>query len=440
MPFHAKEEETLDPDGLVKLQRQRLSQMLRDVLAGNAFYRRKFAGIAFDPRSDPLDRLPYTTRQEIQQDQLDHPPYGSDLTYDLKRYSRLHQTSGSSGVPLRWLDTPETWDRWKHYWGIIYRAAGLTSEDRLIFPFSFGPFIGFWSAFESAVALGNLALPAGGMTTTARLRYMLDNNVTFVCCTPTYALRMAEVAQTEGIDLKSSSVRGLIVAGEPGGSIAATRSQIETSFGARVFDHCGMTEMGPWGFECLEARGGMHVLETDFIAEVVDRDTGRPVPDSEPGELVLTNLGRVGSPLIRYRTGDQVRLTRNRCTCGRWFAWAEGGILGRIDDMIVIRGNNVFPSAVEGIVREFDEIAEFQLVLDRQAAMPQLRIVIELRDEGASSVEGSKRVAGLTDRLARAVRDRLHFSPEIAIAKPGSLPRFEMKARRVVRLGKNAPD
>ncbi len=315
-----------------------------------------------------------------------------------------------------------------------------------MFPFSFGPFLGFWCGFESAVDLGNLCLPAGGMTTTARLRYLLDNAVTFVCCTPTYALRMVEVAATEGIDLRASAVRGLIVAGEPGGNIAATRARIESCWGGRVFDHVGMTEIGPWGFECLQSPGGVHVNECEFIAEVIDADTANPVPDGGSGELVLTNLGRTGSPLIRYRTGDQVRLSRGRCPCGRWFSRVEGGILGRVDDMLVIRGNNVVPSAVEGIIREFDEVAEFSMELDEQGSMAELRIVLEPRTLASRGFQpartsaqdkacGSQSVdlAGLAEQLTNAIRDRLHFTPRVTLVKPGSLPRFEMKADRVVR-------
>ncbi len=427
MTYQAPEEERLQRDALARLQRRKLGELLEEVCATNAFYQRKLAALSFDPLSDPLDRLPLTTRAQIQQDQLDHPPYGSNLTCPLSRYIRLHQTSGSMGTPLRWLDTSESWEWLKRCWAAIYRAAGLTPDDRLIFPFSFGPFLGFWAGFESAISLGNLCLPAGGMTTIARLRYLLASAVTFVCCTPTYALRMAEVAAEEGIDIRASAVRGLIVAGEPGGNIPATRTRIESRWGARVFDHVGMTEVGPWGFECLESGGGIHVNECEFIAEVLDPDTGKPIPDGEPGELVMTNLGRTASPLIRYRTGDQICLTREHCACGRWFARAQGGILGRIDDMLVVRGNNVFPSAVEGIIREFDEVAEFCIQVDQQGTMAELRIKIEPRAFARAETPR------LGDRVVQAIRDRLHFTPQVTLVEPGSLPRFEMKARRVIR-------
>lgn len=422
MAYFVAEQERLGCDELVSLQRRRLAAMMERVLASNPFYAKKFSGVAFDAETGNVQSLPFTTRQEIQQDQQDHPPYGTNLTYPLDRYVRQHQTSGTSGRPLRWLDSADDWAWFRHCWGIIYRAADVGPQDRFIFPFSFGPFIGFWAAFESALAMGNFCLPAGGMTTSARLRYLMENEVTVIGCTPTYALRMAEVAVDEGIDLAGSSVRSLIVAGEPGGNVPSTRARIESAWGARVFDHAGMTEIGPWGFECVEAPGGMHVIESEFIAELIDPDGDQPVPDGEIGELVLTNLGRIGSPLIRYRTGDQVRLTRGLCVCGRSFARVEGGILGRSDDMVIIRGNNVFPSAVEGILRGFDEVAEFRVEVDPGASVTELRIEVE-----PGSSEGADR---LGQRIDRAVRDRLHFRPVLRMVAPGTLPRFEMKAQR----------
>ncbi len=425
MAYFCREEELLRPDRLRNLQNRKLADLITAVRNSNPFYQRLWGNLEFDPIHDPLDVLPFTTRESIQQDQRDHPPYGSNLTFPLSRYHRLHQTSGSSGAPVRWLDTLESWDWWKRCWGVIYRAAGVTAEDRFVFPFSFGPFVGFWGAFEAAASMGNLSLAAGGMTTTARLQYLLENKATLVCCTPTYALRMAEVAGEGGIDLRRSAVRGLIVAGEPGGNIPSTRARIEDAWGARVFDHAGMTEIGPWGFECEESPGGLHVLESEFIAEVIDPNTGRALADGETGELVLTNLGRVGSPLLRYRTGDLVRLIRGGCACGRWFARAEGGILGRLDDMLIIRGNNVFPSAVEGVLRAIDEVAEFRLEALPQGSMTELRIVVEPTKHADPT--------GLAARVTEAVRDRFHFRPLVTVASTGSLPRFEMKANRVVR-------
>ncbi|MCG8407463.1 MAG: AMP-binding protein [Phycisphaerales bacterium] len=429
MAFHIQEEETLDRNRLSELQNRKFAAMLEHVLRTNAFYQRKLNAESTNAVFD-FHQLPFTTRREIQQDQAGHPPYGTNLTYPADAYVRFHQTSGTSGAPMRWLDRAEDWAWWKRCWGVIYRAAGVTDQDRFIFPFSFGPFIGFWAAFESAVSLGNLCLPAGAMTTKARLNFMTEHDVTFVGCTPTYALRMAEVASEEGIDLAGSTVRGLIVAGEPGGNIPATRAKIESSWGARVFDHTGMTEIGPYGFECVEARGGVHIHESEFIAEVIDPETTEPVSEGKSGELVLTNLGRWGSPLIRYRTGDHVRLTRERCSCGRWFARMEGGILGRIDDMLIIRGNNVYPATIEAILRQFPGVAEFRMEVEERDAMADLRIDVEPTPDA----DGVR----LKAEIADAIRDRLNFRPSVSLVAPGELPRFEMKARRLVRHGKRS--
>jgi phenylacetate-CoA ligase len=423
--YYNPAEELLEPQPLQQLQRQKLARLLQEITGPNRFYTRKFAGISFDPLRDPLEKLPFTTRKELELDQLENPRYGSNLTYPFDRYCRLHQTSGSVGRPMRWLDTRESWNWFKDLWGTIYRAAGLRPEDRLMFPFSFGPFIGFWAAFESALHLGNLSVAAGGMTTTGRLQLLLDHEITFVCCTPTYALRMAEVARAEGIDLAGSKVAKLVVAAEPGGSIPEIRNRIESAWGARVYDHTGMTEIGSLGFECHEAPGGVHLNEGECIAEVIDPATGRPVPDGELGELVLTNLGRWGSPLIRYRTNDQVRITRDKCRCGRWFARMEGGIVGRYDDMITVRGNNVFPAGVESVIRRFPEIAEFRVTIVGTGALAEMKIEIEPTTPDTDPT--------LCDRLARAVHGALSFRAQVTTVTCGSLPRFEMKARRFIR-------
>lgn len=429
MPFHAPADEQLDRNRIAALQQEKLASLLQAASAGNGFYRAKLAGIDPASAARSIESLPFTTKDELLADQAAHPPYGTNLSFPVRDYCRYHQTSGSTGAPLRCLDRATDWQWWKHCWAVIFRAAGVTANDRFVFPFSFGPFIGFWAAFECAVDMGNLCLPAGGMTTRARLRYLLDNGVTFVCCTPTYALHMAEAAAAEGLDLAASPVRALIVAGEPGGSIPATRERIESAWGARVFDHAGMTEVGAYAFECVERPGGLHVTESEFIAEVIDPATLRPVSDGQAGELVLTNLGRIGNPAIRYRTGDVVRLSRGRCACGRWFARIEGGILGRIDDMVIIRGNNVFPAAFEGILRRFADIAEYRVAVTEAAGLAELLLEIE------PAAAADPRV--LKEQVTQAVRDALNLRPVVKIVEAGSLPRYDMKAARWMRRNQN---
>jgi phenylacetate-CoA ligase len=415
---------------LARLQDERLIALLREALPHNRFCARKFADAGVDPAVvrgvADLPKLPFTTKAEVLADQEAHPPYGTVLTYPPSHYCRLHQTSGTaSGRPLRWLDTEASWSRLLGCWTTIFEMADVHLGDRLFFPFSFGPFLGFWTAFEAAGRFGCLVLPGGGMSTPARLRFLIDNQADVVLCTPTYALRMAEAAAEEGVDLDASPVRAVIVAGEPGGCIPATRSRIEAAWGARVFDHAGMTEVGPLAAECIEGPGSLHVLETEYIVEVVDPATGGPTPPNAEGELVVTTLHRAGSPLFRYRTGDLVRLDPEPCPCGRPWIRLKGGVRGRIDDMIVLRGNNVHPSAIQTIVHRFAEVAEYRLEVDRSAALPVLRIEVEPHP----GVEG----AAVAARIAQAVRDELLFRAEVRPAPPGSLPRFDMKAQRFVR-------
>jgi phenylacetate-CoA ligase len=403
--------ETGDP------REQRVRALLGEVASGNPFYAHKFAG--WDGRD--LKAVPFTTKAELVADQLDHPPYGSNRTYSLERYCRLHQTSGtSSGRPLRWLDTPESWEWLLGCWHRIFSGLDLRPSDVFFFPFSFGPFLGFWTAFEAAARAGYLVLPGGGLTSTARLRFLLEHRATIICATPTYALHLAELAAQEGINLASSPVRLVVVAGEPGGSIPATRARIEAVWGARVIDHYGMTELGPVAAETMDRPGTLAVLDENFVAEVLEPGGSAPAAPGSVGELVLTNLGRTGSPLIRYRTGDVVKARRDAAG----ILLLEGGILGRTDDMIHVRGNNLYPAAIEAVVRRFPEVAEFRIVVDRSGPLADLCVEVE-PCEGVLTV-------GLADTVARAIRDELLFRVPVAAVAVGSLPRYEMKARRVV--------
>ncbi len=406
-------------------------------LPANSFYARKLgdtglldgvAGLA-----EFRARCPFTTKAELVADQSAHPPYGTNLTFPLERYTRCHQTSGSTGSPLRWLDTPASWTWMLDNWETVHRQAGTTAADRIFFAFSFGPFLGFWTAFESAQRLGCLVFAGGGMTSVARLRAILDLRATILCCTPTYAIHLAEVAAKEGVDLRQSQVKTLSVAGEPGGSIPAVRARLQELWpGARVYDHHGMTEVGPVSYECPARPGVLHLIERSFIAEVVNPTTGQPVGPGERGELILTNLGRTGSPLLRYRTGDLVQLgTRNSepgtcpCPCGSPDLALEGGILGRVDDMVVVRGVNVYPSAIEEIIRRTGGVAEYQVRISQGQALTELTVTVEPEPGTAE--------ADLTERLARAFESSLALRVPVVAAAPGTLPRFESKARRWTR-------
>jgi phenylacetate-CoA ligase len=424
--------ECVDRNTLATLQADRLSLLIRQIHGRNAFYTRKFdaAGVRPDALKFPADlaRLPMTTKKELVADQQASPPWGTALTEPIELYTRYNQTSSTTGTPLRWLDTNESWQWMLECWKAVYRAAQVDAKDRLLFPFSFGPFLGFWTAFEAGCQIGALCIPAGGMSSETRLALIDRLQPTVICCTPTYALRLVEVAaetRKDGPALSSGSVRVIIVAGEPGGSIASTRGRIESAWGARVIDHHGLTEVGPISFECWESPGSLHLNECEYICEVVEPGTERDVPDGQQGELVITNLGRTASPLIRYRTGDLVIRRTGRCACGRTLARLEGGVLARADDMVNVRGVNVYPSAVEAVMRCFEEVAEYRATVASHGSLRELSIEIEL-------MPGAPATSAVEGRLGAAFRETLGLAVPLSVVEPGALPRFEMKARRFV--------
>jgi phenylacetate-CoA ligase len=422
--------ERLDRGDLAAAQGRRLTQLLSAIYGRNPFYTRKLDQAGIDVRAlrlpDDLATLPLTTKAELNADQAANPPWGTALTEPLEKYTRYCQTSSTTGRPLRWIDTNENWQWMLECWKTVYRGARVGPGDRVFFPFSFGPFLGFWAGFEAGYQIGLHCIPGGGMSSQIRLAIIEAVGATVVCCTPTYALRLAEIAAHERPTrpLAESTVRLLIVAGEPGGSIPATRARIERSWGARVIDHHGLTEVGPVSFECWDAPGFLHLNEGEFIAEVLDPASGQPVADGAHGELVLTNLGRTASPVIRYRTGDIVVRRSDPCVCGRTWARLEGGILSRVDDMVNIKGVNVYPVGIESVVRRFAEVVEFRSIVSPVGSMRSLRMEIEVTPDADGATIASK--------VAYQLREALGLSVGVHPVAPGTLPRFEMKASRFV--------
>ena len=410
-------------------QQQGLQALVRIVLAGNPFYQAKLEGLP--PNWEALtleallDVLPFTSKGELAESQRLHPPYGNHLSFPLSRYTRCHQTSGTSGFPLRWLDTPESWAWMLDNWKRVFAAASVTPSDRVYFAFSFGPFLGFWTAFEAATSMGCLCFPSGGLSTSARARAILESGATVLCCTPSYALHLGETIRKEALPLERSQVRRLLVAGEPGGSIPATRSRIESLWpGALVVDHHGMTEIGPVSYQCPAQSSLLHVMEASFLLESIHPENLTPAEPGRPGELVLTNLGRDGSPLIRYRTGDLVSLSDvGLCKCGSLDRGLTGGILGRTDDMVVVRGVNLYPSAVHEVIQNTPGIGEYQVQIHTSSALTTAKILIELDEPCVAPAE---RVHRLESNLHTAFSLRF----ELEVRPFGTLPRSEHKSRR----------
>jgi phenylacetate-CoA ligase len=404
----------------------RLRRLIATLLPDNRFYRHKLLQGGLD-RLDSLEELrtlPFTTKKELVEDQLQHPPFGTDLTFSPDTYIRVHQTSGTTGKPMYWLDTEDSWNWWAECWKVVFEAAGVGTGDRIFFAFSFGPFIGFWAGWEGARRLGALAISGGAQSTAQRLRSIIDCRATVLVCTPTYALHMASEAKKAGIDLaKDSAIRITLHAGEPGASIPSTKKKIEESWDAKCYDHAGATEVGAFGFECRAQPGAIHVNEEEFIVECIDPATERPAAAGDPGELVITNLGRICSPVIRYRTGDLIRPNLRLCPCGRPFILLQGGVLGRADDMTIVRGVNIFPGAIENVLREFSEIEEFRVEIGARETMQELRLILE-------PAAHENPAHDLSQRVEQRVRERIGLRPEVEIVEPGTLPRFELKAKR----------
>ncbi len=408
--------EQMDAEQLAGHQLDRLNTMLQQILPDNRFYADKLADVHLPLESlDQLCSLPYTFK-----DELATPHQGdlaANLTWSLDRYSRFHRTSGTQGRPMVVPDTAADWQGWTDMWQYVLDVAELDTGDRALLAFSFGPFIGFWSAFDAVVARGVLAIPGGGLGTFARLELIQSAGANVLFCTPSYALHMLEIAQQSQCDAASLGVTRVVVAGEPGGSVPAIRQRIESGWNARVIDHAGATEIGPWGY--ADRSGiGLHVMESHFIAEFLAVEKGTPAAEGELAELILTVLNRPGAPVIRYRTGDLVRPSWDTVSDNR-FVFLPGGVLGRVDDMLVIRGVNIYPSSIEQILRSFPEVVEYRVTARRESQMDTLTVEVEDRLERP-------------DRVSRELRLRLGLRIDVRTVPIGSLPRFESKGRRFV--------
>ncbi len=408
---------------LEELQLAKLQRTLSEIYRRNRFYTNKLDGAGIEPGDiqslDDLARLPLTGKSELVADQ-DEGRFAANMTYPLTRYVRFHQTSGTMGEPLRVLDTPESWDWWGRCWKQVFCASGVGPDDRIFCAFSFGPFIGFWAAVEGARQLGALLVPGGGRSSLDRLKLMRETGCTVLCCTPSYALHLLDVAAEYDFDMSELNIRTTIHAGEPGANIPAVKQRIEAGWSARCRDHSGASEVGAYGFETGTRPNGLLVNETEFIAEVLDAEGARVGPGEE-GELVLTNLGRWGFPVIRYRTGDAVRYADPQASTHH-LLFLDGGIIGRVDDMVTVRGVNIYPGAIDNLVRSVDGIEEYRTTVSSRGEMNELSMEIEV---GSGMDRASTRSA-----LAGLISARLGLQPDISVVEAGTLPRFEMKGKR----------
>ena len=399
------------------------------VLPLNAFYLRKLrigaGNVSKSWIRDNFDSFEFTSKLELQNSQSSYPPYGDFHYLNLAQYNRFHQTSGSSGKPLLFLDSKDGWEWLLNNWLKIFALAGIEKGDRLFFPFSFGPFLGFWTAFESACKAGCLSFPGGGMSSESRLALIQNQKINVVFTTPSYALRLGEVARIQGVNLKDLGLKKLVLAGEPGANIPATRLRIEKDWGRIVVDHHGMTETGPVTVECSTTPGLLHIIENAFIAEVIDPITQKKLSLDSIGELVLSSIGRVGCPLLRYRTGDIVHLNHQKCACGFNGQSLKGGILSRADEMIFLKGNNIYPSALQNMLHSIEGILDFRITFYKTEGNPHLLFEIETLQTDSESIK---------NMLEKMIQSAFLFKPVIKIVPTGTLPTQEMKSKRFIQI------
>ena len=407
----------MSPEALADYQLDRFNELVAQILPANKFYNLHLKDFKFPLQSlDDLNSLPFTFKDHLI-DEAGSSDFAANLTFSPDRYCRFHRTSGTRGRPMTVLDTTEDWHWWINTWQFVLDTAGLRESDRVLMAFSFGPFVGFWSAFDAVAARGSLCIPSGGLTTLGRLEMIQSTSTNVLFCTPSYALHMAQTAAENRISVGDLSVDRIVVAGEPGGSIPSIRDRIEDQWQARVIDHSGASEVGPWGFTDERATG-LHINEAEFIAEFLSVDHGGVANEGELSELILTNLGRFGSPVIRYRTGDLVRPNWSHSQSCQ-FVLLDGGVLGRTDDMMIVRGVNIFPSSIEQILRSFPEIIEYRMTAFKDGQMDQLKIEIEDR-------------LNQPERVAIELQVRLALRVEIECVPLGTLPRFDLKGKRFV--------
>lgn len=424
--------ETLERDQLRALQLAKLRRVTEWAAARSPFYADSFQGAGFDPSQlrtfADIERIPFLTREAWMNSQIEHPPFGQLPVAGAEAAIRLHTTSGTSGKqPLRALDSRKDWSWAAEMWCYALWAAGVRPSDVGYVAFGYGSFIGFWGLHNGLEKIGALTIPGGAQTTPDRVKQIIDFGATVVASTPTYALRLAQEAENMGVDPRSSPVRIVILSGEP--TPESTRHLIEEHWGAIALDTAGMTEISTiFMFEPADKPGGCHIIEDHFIEQVIDPATGKELPYGEAGERVTTSFGRGIIPLLRYRTSDLVvKIPHTAATSGRTFDLYEGGLIGRVDDMKLVRGTNVYPRAIEGIVRTHSAVDEFQVEITREGIRDEITLHIETIDSFDLGLWAELEQALCAD-LAEA-HEGLRF--HVRHAEAGALPRYELKARRL---------
>ena len=432
--YWRREMETLPREKLEELQLQRFRERMQYVYERSPMYKRKYdeAGIkAPDIRTlDHIQHVPFTVKEELRESQAQHPPWGDFICIPPEEGVRVFQTTGTTGVPVKALLNKGDWTQhfYEQFMHFMY-GYGIKTSDILFVPFGYSLYIAWWGFQAALEQAGVMIVPGGAQSSQDRVRNIFEWGATVVCGTPTYLLYLGETARKMGLFLADSAVRIVVAAGEPGANVPSTKKAIEEIWGAKCYDDIGSTEISNFGFECV-AQKGTHVIESMFYAECLDPDSLEPVQYGEVGELVLSNLCTESMPLLRYRMKDLVRFNKETCECGRTFLRLDGGILGRSDDMFQFAGVNIFPSAIENFIRDVPEFSnEYQIIIPKIGSGKHLKI----RVEPATADIPKERIMQAVKKFTETFKYKITITPDVEVVEIGELPRFELKAKRLIR-------
>jgi len=431
--------ETLPREKLQALQVKKFGRILDWAYHHSKFHRQLYEKAGMEPGDiktmDDIARVPKVEKSMMRDIQKKHPyPYGDMLCVPLEDVTEFHQTSGTTGQPVYQPDTWQDWEWWAESWAYILYAQGYRRSDRIFIPFGYNVFIAFWTAHYGAEKLGCEVVPGGVLNTEARILKMRELRATALMATPTYVLGMADTARKKlGIDpAKDLNIQRITCAGEPGASIPATKKRMEEAWGAKVYDHIGATEIGAWSYECREQPGGLHVNEGLFLVQIEDIETGEIIETpGKPGKMVITAFDRIAQPCIRFDSKDIIVWHQDRCTCGRTFRMIKGGVIGRADDITKVKGVLLAPTAIEEVVRGIPELGdEYEVIVEKKGDMDDISLKVELQP-GTES--GKDRILAILNDQLR-VKTNLRYN--ISFHAYGSLPRYEVKAKRFKDLRK----
>ena len=435
-PFWNPVLETMTREKLKHLQFKKFKRILNWAYTHSKFHKALYKKVGLTPEDissfDDIKKIPKVEKSMMRGIQNKDPfPYGDALCVPLEEVSTYRQTSGTTGQPVYQPDTWQDWEWWSECWSFVLWAQGYRPKDRVFIPFGYNIFVAFWAGHYAAEKLGCEVVPGGVLDTQSRILKIKELNATAMMATPTYILRMADVAKNKmGINPSELSINKITCAGEPGAGIPSTKKRMEDAWGAKVFDHSGATEIGAWSYECGEQPCGMHVNEAMFLVEIEDIETGKIIEEpGRRGKMIITALDRIAQPCIRFDSKDVIEWDSEVCSCGRSFRLIKGGVIGRADDITKVKGVLLSPAAIEEVVRSIAGLGdEFEIIVDKQGDVDRIKLKVELIPEvSRQDVEPV-----LIDQL----RLKTNLGYRIEYYDYGSLPRYEVKANRFKDLRK----